>query len=205
MAEERITLRLVSAVLVSPSPIETQSIRHETLVKANVVPASWIVSNQLSTPVIALTQYQNGFNVQAEGNRCSFQEQITDGQLQDDYHLHPLVERYIKATGLVPYNGIGINWLLEIGTANPPDWMASHLGVSNKFPEFAPATSQISKLIENGGACNLVFQANAAPRRIIADCNYHFPLSDAFGPEAALSRWRDCQDDLQMHVIPHLQ
>ena len=95
MAEQEITVRHVSVVLASPSPVDPQTIRSDVLVRANVVPQDWQQANQISTPVLAVTQFQNGFTVQTEGNRCVFQEPV-NGQLKDPYEVHGVVRQYLN-------------------------------------------------------------------------------------------------------------
>ena len=77
-----VTMRHVSVVLVSPAPIDPQSIRPEALSSAGIIPANWVATGGINIPIVAQTQYQNGFTLQAEGNRCIFQEPI-DGALRE--------------------------------------------------------------------------------------------------------------------------
>ena len=195
------TIRHSSVVLVSPSPIDPQSIGPETLNRAKIIPASWAIGNQqINSPVFALTRYQNGVSIQVEGNRCIFQE-VIGGPLRPEYEIHGLARRYIEATKLVPYNAIGINWLLNIAVDSPTEWLRHQMSGGENLPGFSPTSLQLTK-VWGYAICNLVFRVE---KQIVAvDCNYHFPLSSSLQPMAALDHWRQCQDALTEDVLPAL-
>ena len=203
MTDQTPTLEHTSVVLVSPSPIDTQSIRPEALTYAQIVPLDWVLTNRLSTPVLALAQYQNGVSIRAEGNRCIFQE-VIGGPLRQTYEVHRLVRRYLEATKLVPYNAIGINWMLELVVEDPKAWIRKQLGDLQQFPDFSPVSLKIAKPMATG-VCNLTFITEQTQRALAVDCNYHFQLSSSLQPMAALDRWKQCQIALTETVIPSLQ
>ena len=190
-----------SVVLVAPSPIDPQSIRPETLNSAGIVPTSWVLGNGVNLPVFALTQYQNGVSIQAEGNRCIFQEAI-GGLLPPKYEIPGLARRYIEATQLVPYSALGINWLLNAAVDNPGEWIRKQMGGGGDFPGFSPTSLQIAKSLVGGAVCNLVFRVSQ--QVVMIDCNYHFQLSSSLQPLAALDHWYTCQDALTKDVFPAL-
>ena len=194
------TVRNTSVVLVAPSPIDTQSIKPEALASAKVAPSNWVVTNQLSTPVLALTQYQNGFSVRVEGNRCVFQEAIGE-PLRADYEIHPIARRYLEATKLVSYNAVGINWLLVVAVDQPAEWIGEQLSCGERFPGFLPTSIQLAKPW-GPAVCNLVFRVEQ--QTVVVDCNYHFPLGSSLQPMAALDHWRQCQKALIDDVLPTL-
>lgn len=197
------TVRHSSVVLVSPSPVDPQSIRPEILSNARIVPDSWVSANNINTPVLAVTQYQNGVTVQTEGNRCVFQEQI-GGDWRDTYEVHPLAKRYAEATSLVPYNALGINWLLDIVVGNPAQWIREKtMGNGDSFPGFSPMSLQMVKRL-SFAVCNLTFRAENT--RIVVDCNYHVqtesrPLDMIL---STLDSWQRYQDHLKREVVPQL-
>ena len=201
-------VRQASVVLVSQSAIDPQTIRPEALSGAGIVPGDWVPVSWTPTggiyaPVVAQTLYQNGFSIQTEGNRCVFQESIAGGFLEA-YEVHPLVQRYIAATRLLPYNAVGINWQLEIIVANPYQWVNERLGrVGGKFSEFDVTSVQITKYIEFV-LCYLNFRIENGV--IVADCNYHFPLA-ADSPDsmaAMLNNWQWCQGNLAGDLLARL-
>ena len=200
-----ITVRHASVVLVSQSPIDPQTIRPEALSNAEVVPADWVPVSWTPTggmyaPVVAQTRYQNGFTVQTEGNRCVFQEYV-GGMFQGDYQIHPLAKRYIEATKLLPYNAVGINWLLDVIVRDPYLWIRERL-MSNggKFSDFKVASVQVTKYIEFV-FCYLNFKVENG--MIVADCNFHFPLGSGSTDSMAstLDYWRWCQENLTGDVL----
>ena len=195
------TVRHASVVLVSPSVIDPQSIRPETLSGAQIIPTNWALGNQqINSPVFALTQYKNGVSIQTEGKRCIFQEAI-GGPIRPNYEIHGLARRYVEATKLVPYNAVGINWLLDIAVDNPAEWIRKQTGDGGNFPGFSPTSLQLTK--QWGPAvCNLVFRLEQ--QMVAVDCNYHFQLGSSLQPMAALDHWRRCQDALTEDVFPTL-
>ena len=189
-----------SVVLVSPSPIDPQSIRSEALTSAQIVPPGWALGNQVNSPVFALTQYKNGVSIQTQGNHCVFQEAIA-GPLRPEYEIHGLARRYVEATKLVPYNALGINWLLHIAVDNPTEWLRDQMGGGGNFPGFSPTSLQMAKPMA-GAVCNLVFRGQQ--ETVVVDCNYHFQLSSSLQPLAALDHWHQCQNALTEGVFPAL-
>ena len=195
------TVRHASVVLVSPSPIDPQSIRPETLNRAQITPSSWVLGNQqVNSPVFAITQYRNGVSIQIEGNRCIFQEVIGE-PLPTEYEVHTLARRYFEATKLVPYNAVGLNWLLNIEINNPAEWIRKHMGDGGNFPGFSPTSLQLKKIVGDA-VCNLVLRVEQ--QNVAVDCNYHFQLSSSLQPLAALDHWRQCQTALTEVVFPAL-
>ncbi len=203
MAEQQITVRLASVVLASPSPVDPQTIRSDALARANIIPENWVQTGQISTPVLAVTQYQNGFSVQTEGNRCIFQEAV-NGPLRDPYEVHGVVRQYLEATKLVAYNAVGINWALEAALVEPVDWYRKHFGGSGSFSEYAPVSLQVQR---NTGTlvCNLNFKLAQPSRALEVECNYHFSLGPSLTSLAALDHWRQCQTLMQQDIFPLLQ
>ena len=198
-----LTVRHASVVLVSPSPIDPQSIRPEALSSAGIVPADWLSTGGINTPVLALTQYENGVTIQIEGGRCVFRESI-GGVFQETYHVHPLVQRYAEATKLVSYNAVGINWDLDIVVGNPNLWIREKLmGNGDQFSDFYPTSLQMTKQLDFAD-CNLIFKVENV--RIAADCNYHFQLARSY-PDvmvSTLDAWHQCQAHLESDVLRQL-
>ena len=190
-----------SVVLVSPALIDPQSIRPEALSNAGIIPANWVATGGISIPVVAQAQYQNGFTVQAEGNRCVFQEPI-NGTLREAYEVHTIAKRYVDATKLVSYNAIGLNWLLELAVENPNLWIREKLmGGAGNFADFQPTSLQVAKQL-GFVVCNLNFRGDN--RRIVVDCNYHFQLARS-SPDllaSTLDSWHRCQEHLTRDLLP---
>ena len=196
------TVRHASAVLVSLSAIDPQSIMPETLSNAKIVPADW-PSNGINTPFFALTQYQNGVTIRVEDNHCLFQEPI-DGNLRQSYEIYPIAQRYTAATMLVPYNSIGINWLLEANVEHPELWVRKKIiGNALTFPGFLPTSLQIAKQLDFA-VCNLTFKTENA--RVAIEFNYHFQLPHNYPDEmsTALDAWRQCQEHLTKDILSQI-
>ncbi len=196
----------VSVVLVSPNPIDPQSIRPEALSNAGIVPANWGATGGISTPPVVQTLYQNGFVIQIEGsqgNRCSFQE-IIGGALRDTYEVHAIARRYLDATKLVAYEALGVNWSLEVAVENPSIWIREKLlGNAPYFSDFHPTSVEVAKELEFA-ICNLNF--NGENGHIVMACNYHFQLEHS-SPDviiSALDSWRQCQEHLTSELLPQL-
>ena len=192
-----------SVVLVSPTPIDPQSIRPEALSDAGIVPGNWVATAGISMPIVAQTQYQNGFTILAEGNRCIFQEPI-GGDLRETYEVHTLAKRYVSATKLVAYNAIGLNWLLDAAVDNPNLWLRKKLmGDAKNFSDFHPTSLQVAKQL-GFVVCNLNFRDENG--RIVVDCNYHFQLARS-SPDlmaSTLDSWHRCQEHLTRDLLPQL-
>ena len=189
------TLRHVSAVLVSASAIDPQSIMPETLVKANVIPADWTLDSGINIPFAVLTRYQNDITIRTEGDRCIFQQPI-DGNLRDSYEIFSTAQRYAAATTLVPYNVIGLNWSLDIPVGRPELWIREKImGNESNLLDFFPTSLQMAKQLDFA-ICNLGIKTENA--RITIDFNYHFPLAQSSIGRMAeiLNDWRLCQEHL---------
>lgn len=197
------TVRHASAVLVSLSAIDPQSIMPETLSNAKIVPADWGSANGINTPFFALTQYQNGITIRTDGNRCVFQEPI-DGNLRESYEIYPIAQRYAAATMLVPYNAVGINWSLESNVEHPESWICEKItGLAPSFSDFSPTSLQMAKQLDFA-VCNLTFRTDNA--RIVIDFNYHFQLPHSSPDETAtaLDTWQQCQKHLTESVLSQI-
>ena len=194
------TVRQVSAVLVSASAIDPQSILPEILSNANVVPADWVAVGSNDTPFGAITRYQNGIIIWTDDNRCVFQQPI-HGNLRRTYEIFPTAQRYAAASTLVPYNAIGINWSLDVPVTAPEIWMREKMmsNVSN-FSDFFPTSLQIAKQLDFA-FCNLTFRAENA--QITIDFNYHFPLSRGLPGDVAeiLISWPRYQEHLTRDLL----
>ena len=192
------TVQHASVVLVSPSPIDPQSISPDTLSRVLIIPSDWpLGKQQISSPVFAITQYQNGVSIQIDGNRCIFQE-VIGGSLRLEYEIQKIARRYIESTALVPYNAVGINWLLNIAVANPTEWIREQIGHGKNFPDFSPTLLQIARPLKSA-VCNLTFRVQG--QIVVVDCNYHFQLSSSLQPLAALDLWHQCQEALDKDVF----
>ncbi len=192
-----------SVVLVSQALIDPQSVRPEALSSAGIVPPDWVATGGISIPVVAQTQFQNGFSIQAEGNRCIFQEPI-GGNLRESYEVHGVAKRYVDATKLVAYTAVGINWLLQVAVESPGFWIREKLmGDASNFSDFQPTSLQVAKQIGNF-VCNLNFRSDNS--RIIVDCNYHAQLART-SPDvmaSTLDSWKRCQEHLVRDLSPQL-
>ena len=197
------TVRQVSAVLVSASAIDPQSILPEILGNANVVPADWAPDSGINTPFGALTQYQNGVTIRTDGNRCLFQQPI-DGGLRDSYEIFPTAQRYAAETKLVPYNAVGLNWSLGISVGQPELWIREKMmdNASNLL-DFFPTSLQMAKQLDFA-VCNLTFKAENA--QITTDFNYHFPLAQSSlgWLSEILNNWQLCQKHLTGSILSQL-
>ena len=203
MVEQEITVRHASVVLASPSPMDPQTIRSDVLVRGNVVPQDWQQANQISTPVLAVTQFQNGFSVQIDGNRCVFQEPV-NGQLKDPYSVHGVARQYLDATKLVQYNAVGLNWMLESSHVEPAEWYDRYFSGSGDFSEYSPVSLQMQKTA-GVVVCNLVFRFMQPSRSLEVECNFHFALGPSLTPLAALDHWRQCQNLMRDEIFPLLR
>ena len=201
MAESpTIIVRNASVVLVAPTPIEPQSIRPEALVNAEIIPAGWQLANNINTPVAAQVQYQNGIVIQTEGNRCVFQEN-SGSSLKPSYQIHTIAKRYVEATKLVPYNAIGINWMLDVGMNDSARWIRDTLlNEVGNFVDFFPTSLQMVKHL-SFAACNLNFRSESS--RLSVECNYHFPVPEgSSGVLNSLDSLSNCLSHLQEELLP---
>ena len=183
-----------SVVLVSPSPIDPQSIKPETLKRAGIV--TWESIYGIATPIFAETRYQNGIHIRTEGNRCVFQEPLNE-ESPTGYKVHRLAERYSDATKLVSYNALGINWDSRIEAEDPGRWFSEKLVQNLRLTEFSPRSVQMAKVIDSTVSCIVTF--STSDERLIANFNYHCQLTDAPGGDVAshLRRWREWQSHMQ--------
>ena len=185
-----------SVVLVSPSPIDPQSIKPETLKRAGIV--TWESVESITTPVFAQTRYQNGIHIRTEGNRCVFQEPLNEASPTDyNYKVHRLAERYAEATKLVAYNALGINWESRIEAKDPARWFSEKLVRNLRLTEFSPRSVQMAKVIDSTVSCIVTFATR--DEKLIANFNYHCQLTDAPGGDIAthLRRWRKWQSHME--------
>lgn len=188
-----------SVVLVSPTPIDPQSTKPETLKSAGIVPENWAVANSFNLPVFLRTEFSNGFVLQAEGERYIFQEPL-GGSLKDTYDVHSIAARYVEATKLTPYKAVGINWQLRIGDINSEEWFAKRsIRCGDMLQGFSVGSLQIRKSLEFS-VCNITFTPN--DNIIIVDCNYHFETGGLSYSEiySLLTDSGKCQSHLENEV-----
>ena len=124
--------------------------------------------------------------------------------MRDAYEVHPLAKRYAKATRLVPYNAIGINWLMDIAVENPALWIREKImGSVENFSGFSPTSIQMVKQLDFA-VCNLIFRTENT--RIVIDCNYHFQLANSSIDMivSTLDAWQRCQRHLTGDLLPQL-
>ena len=182
-----------SVVLVSPSPIDPQSINPETLKRADIV--AWESVESIATPIFAQTRFQNGIEIRTEGNRCVFQEPINE-DLATGSKVHNLAKRYAQATRLVPYNALGINWANRIYVEDPVRWFSEMLIQNSRLQEFSPRSMQMVKVIDQSVSCALTLTIRG--EQLIADFNYHCKLTDQEqNITSNLRRWPDWQSHMQ--------
>ena len=200
-----VSLRHISVVLVSPTPIDPQSIRHESLGNVGIVLPEWgLPTGGVNTPVVAQTQYKNGISLQVDGNRCVFQEMV-NGKVRDSYEVHELAKRYSEATKLVPYSAIGLNWMVTAITEDHGQWIRENImGDGGKFSRFRPTLVRLERQL-GFVVCNLNIRSEND--QILVDCNYHFQLarSNPDVTSSTLDSWERCQEHLKREIIPLLE
>ena len=193
-----------SVVLLSPSPIDPQSIAPEALSRSEVTPSSWVLTGNVNTPVFATVQYQNGVTIQVADSRCIIQKAV-DNIRDTDSSVYGLAERYAAATKLVPYSAVGINWRLSISGEHLEDWVREKLvGGLGAFGDFSARSVQLVKQLDFT-ACNLQFQVESA--QVTLNCNYHFPTKERSYTEieSMLKSWPKCRDHLSEAILPKLR
>jgi hypothetical protein len=197
---DQITWRVqhASIVLVSPQPIDPQSVGEEVLKKNRIVPADWQATNAVNTPVLALTQFSNGAVIRVEGTRCIFQQTV-NGDFRSQYDVHTVAEDYAEASRITPYRSVGINWMLEPDIAEPSAWLRSKLTKESPLaPGFQPALIRLAK--QAGAAtCNLSF--NLQRGAVLLECNYHIELGSRTAIET-MRMWSHYQSALTEDILP---
>ena len=121
--------------------------------------------------------------------------------MREVYQVHPLAKRYVDATRLVPYNAIGINWLLDIAVGDPNLWIRENvMGNGRNFSDFYPTSIQMAKQL-GFVVCNLNFRVEN--ERIVIDCNYHFQLAHSSTDlmVSTLDSWHQCQEHLVRDLL----
>lgn len=183
-----------SVVLVSPSQIDPQSIKPETLKRAGIVP--WESIEDIATPIFAQTRFQNGIEIRTEGNRCVFQEPINE-ESPTGSKVHNLAKRYAEATRLVSYNALGINWESRIRAKDPVQWIGENLVQNLGLKEFFPRSVQMAKVVESAVVCNVTFTIRGDV--LAVSFNYHCNLTTAAAGDAAsyLRRWREWKSHME--------
>ena len=188
-----------SVVLVSPTPIDAQSTKPETLKSAGIVPDDWAVANSINVPLFLRTEFSNGFVLQAEGERYIFQEPLR-GSLKDKYDVHAIAARYVEATKLTSYKAFGINWQLRIADINSEEWFAERsIRCSDMLQGFSMGSLQIRKHLDFS-VCNITLTPN--DNLIVLDCNYHFEAGGLSSEQinSFLSDSQKCQMHLENEV-----
>ena len=189
-----------SIVLVSSQPIEAQSIRAEVLTRNRIVSEDWQATGGINTPVLAMTQFNNGVVIRVEGNRCIFQQTV-NGDFRDQYEAHKVAEAYAEASRVTPYRSIGINWLLEPNLADPSAWLRSKLTKESALaPGFQPTSIKVAKKV-GAATCNLTF--NLQQGAVLLDCNYHIELGNRTAIDT-MRMWPHYQAGLTSDVLPEI-
>ena len=187
-----------SIILVSSQPIDPGSIRAEVLKKNRIVSGDWQETQEMNTPVLAITEFSNGALIRVEGNRSIFQ-QVVDGDFRDHYDAHLTAEAYAEASRVTPYRAIGINWMLEPDIVEPSEWLLSKLTKESALaPGFQPISIKVARPV-GAATCNLTF--NLQQGTVLLDCNYHIELGNSTVTEAT-KMWPHYQTGLTSDILP---
>lgn len=188
----------VSVVLVAESPIEPKSIGAILLKEKSVTQPGWIAVSEISTPVFAETLYINGIRIRTEGNRCIFQQEISE-DLPVEREVYQLAMKYVSATELaVPYQAVGINWTLTNQPSQDCNQLLhSMLKTDQDLSGFIPASISLTKNL-NGRTCNLNITANQST--VSVNVNYHHQVPEHKAKEI-IENWHECQKHLEEEII----
>ena len=150
-------LRNASIVFVSAQPMGTQFMNAAGLARNGITPPEWVTVNEINLAgALTQVQYQNGVSIQAEGNRCVFQ-QHTDGNFSDQYEAHEAAIRYAEGSRMVAYQAVGINWSLYFNTNRPGEWLANKFMARSALPSgFQPASIIITRPHTRGGVLRVI-------------------------------------------------
>lgn len=194
-------LRHVSVVFLLSQPVDPQSINTATLVQNQIVPGDWQVINEVNLAgVLAQTQYRNGANIRAEGNRCVFQQDV-GGEFREQYDAHEVALNYAEASRVVTYRAVGFNWLIEPDVEYPERWLTGKFAEDSAFvPGFQPVSVKISRP-QGAALCNLTFNLEQGGVQI--DCNYHVDLAGKRAIDV-IRMWPHYQKNLFEDILPNI-
>ena len=197
---DQITWRVQNAsiVLVSPQPMDPQSVGAEVLKRNRIVPDEWEVTNGVNTPVLTMTQFSNGAVIRVAGDRCIFQQNV-NGNFRSQYDAHTVAETYAEASRVTPYRAVGINWILEPDIVEPSEWLRSKLTKELALaPGFQPTSIRVAKKA-GAATCNLSF--NLLRGAVLLECNYHIELGNRTAIDT-LRMWSHYQSALTDDILP---
>lgn len=191
-------IRNASVVLVGESFIEPKSIGATLLKEKSVTQPEWITVSEISTPVFAETMYANGIRIRTEGNRCIFEQEISE-DLPVEFKIYGLAANYVEITELaVPYQAVGINWRLTNQPLHDGNQLLhSMLSADQDLSGFKPASISLVKNLD-GRTCNLSLTANQDT--VSVNVNYHHQVSE-HNSRGIIERWQECQKHLKQEII----
>ena len=150
------------------------------LAAQGLAPEGIEIEHVIAIPPLSLVRYVNGVEWTLDRSRLAVREDC-QGTFQGSYDTHAAVVAYLRTLSYVPYQSLGLNWLVTLNVDEPRAWLSSRFLANGPW-----ASTYCAKLsmtprftIELEGAqLNVAFgeQANAdpdLPASLVMDCNVH--------------------------------
>lgn len=177
------------------------------LASKKIVPTDWTVLESGTTPEAALIRYANGVEWLIDQSRLQISESC-DHSFKDDYLIYGLADAYLEKVPRVPYQNLGLNYLVTFAQDNPRQWLLerfvpSYLRSKNNIDVFAmlprmffdmgSTLRSICKLEINIGST----QGQSDNDAIVININIdHGGPLNADNMRAAIGLWKEKQDFL---------
>lgn len=177
------------------------------LASKKIVPTDWTVLESGTTPEAALIRYANGVEWLIDQSRLQISESC-DHSFKDDYLIYGLADAYLEKVPRVPYQNLGLNYLVTFAQDNPRQWLLerfvpSYLRSKNNIDVFAmlprmffdmgSTLRSICKLEINIGS----IQGQSDNDAIVININIdHGGPLNTDNMRAAIGLWKEKQDFL---------
>lgn len=179
---------------------------HDLLKATEVVPEDWDIVTD-DGPVVpgiqTVVRFQNGVEWNLNPIKLSI-SQPCDGRFEDQYFIQDLAVRYIRTFPRIPYQNLGLNWVVSMAHADPDRWLINRfLKEKNSLSDGSEIMSMRPTFTLDAGdvTCNLDFSTGQARdtngnsrQVVIVEGNIHHPDElNAERLEEAISAWPNRQ------------
>lgn len=169
-----------SVVLLSPT-ISPLTISPKLLTDVKVVPVEWRHRDAISTPPLAVLNYQNGVSLHGEQGKLTISE-LRPAASDSDSRIHEMAISYVTAFPVPTYDALGLNWNLTAARDNAREWLIETFLANAPWRADAPEVIRVNPSLTfrtDAAECNLRFglvRTNGDPEvqpSLTIACNFH--------------------------------
>ena len=150
------------SVVVTAQSHNPSILSHEFLVKNEIVPSKWLVSEAYSSPTVSLVSYTSDIQWLLDQSRLAVNQKC-QSKFQDNYDLHQCVQKYVRKLPHVSYQNLGLNCGISVKHSSPVSWLTERFLKPRSSPQSSAVTESISMIpkfilpIDDATHCHMAF------------------------------------------------